>query len=68
MSAQKYLQNVLILVIFSSMLSDLVLTYILYDEDEVKWGVAKSRCESQGQRLAVLDEAYKLQVLEALGM
>ena len=50
------------------MLSDLVLTYTVHDGDGVNWSVAKFRCESQGQRLAVLDEAYKLQVLEAQGV
>ena len=50
------------------MLSDLVLTYTLHDDDDVKWDVAKSRCESEGQSLAVLDEVYKLQILEAQGV
>ena len=50
------------------MLSDLALTYTVHDEDEVIWSVTKTRCESHGQRLAVLDEVYKLQVLEAQGV
>ena len=38
--------------------------FTLYD-DEVNWATAKSRCESLGQRLVVLDTAEKRNELKA---
>ena len=39
-----------------------VVNFTSYD-DRVTWNVAKSRCEDLGQRLAVVDTAYKLTAL-----
>ena len=37
-------------------------------EESVNWDTAKSRCETRGQRLAVLDTAAKRVALQEQGM
>ena len=55
---------------FSNFLSgplpvDSTFIFTLHDDDDADWNTAKSRCETLGQRLAVLDTEEKRDALQA---